>query len=159
MPVVMIEDAGIPGIVGRRTVDRALLRIKAGPLHIGEPGCIVTDKKIQLTVAVIVYPGGACRPVRFALFHQARLARDLFKAPMHIMQQVDSAVRGDEQIGPAIIVIIGCRHALTISHILIETGRMGHVLKSAVTAVTIEHIRGTWAGRTAGSRTSLYGKN
>src|SRR5262249_50403880 len=119
----------------------------------------VTDKEVQPAVAVIIAPGGAGSPVRFALFDQAGLTGDVLKMPMHIMQQMDPSIAGNQQVGPAVVVIVGGGHALTISGVYIKAGRMSHLLKRAIAAIAIEDVMGARPCRAARGRSALNRKN
>ena len=113
VPVVVVKLIGQAVIVFRMTVG-ADLACRAGRIFLRRPGAVVDDKQIQQTIVVIIEPARRNGPwlLPGAGVRQSRPLRHVIERtiPTIAVQNV-SIDTGDEQVGGAVIIVVGGRNA------------------------------------------------
>ena len=81
---------------------------------LGVPGQVVADIQIEVAVAVEVGEGGRGRPVARTA-QSGAIGRVLERAVAPVVQQEIRPEPRDEQVGPAVVVVVAGGHAEAIS--------------------------------------------
>src|SRR5579884_245281 len=71
------------------------------------------------------------------------------------MKQMIAAIRGDIEVGPAVVVVVGHGNALRIALIEVQAGLMRHIAKGAIAVVAVEGAG--WAGGLSGRQGGRVG--
>ncbi len=108
---IAIERAGKPLKIFRMAVDTdSALGVSTVAIEGRRPFCIMDYPQIEFAVAVVIEPARGDRP--FAAF-DSRLCGYIFEAAVaQIVIQHIAIYAGDEQIGTAVVIIVGrgCAH-------------------------------------------------
>ena len=123
-----------------------LIQARAGFRH--RRGCqieinVVGDEQIETPVAVVVDEGAARIPARAFARHASLLADIGERAVAVVVIQNVLAEVGDEQIVPAVVVIVADANALSPSRVR-DAGLRGHVGEGAV-AIIAKQMRSRFA--------------
>ncbi len=111
------------------------------------PGQVVADIQIEVAVTVEVGEGGRGRPVAPAV-QSGVSSRVLERAVAPIVQQEIRPEPRDEQIGPAVVVVIGAGHAEAISAANPrDPGALARILERPVSAVAEQAVAQLGPGR------------
>ena len=109
-----------------------LLKInRLRPLH------VVADEKIEIAVAVVVHPCGACAPLTVAAA-DAGGGGHIREAPVDVAEQMVAADGRDEEIDPPVVVVVSRRDAHPVQ-IHRQAGGFGRVDEASVAGVAIQH--------------------
>src|SRR5437870_1546072 len=118
----------------------------------------IRNVEIQPAVVVVIAKGHAHCGHRFPtnrISHAGKGTDLAERAVVLVVKEISfySVIR-NEQIGPAIIVIIGCSYGEILSLRLKNVCGFGYVRERAVAIVVIENIRAAWVRR--GRTTALH---
>src|SRR5262245_50242386 len=109
---------------------------------IGEgPIAIMANVEIEQAVAVEVAERGAGAPVLFAVVTEARLGRDILELAVIIAEQRHAAIARDEQVGPAVVIVVANRNAVSIELDAVEADFGRDITELPVTFVAVEFAR------------------
>src|ERR1039458_4018094 len=112
-----------------------------GQVHVD----VVGNEEVEAAVAVIIDEGAACVPAR-AFARHAGLLADIGKGSIPVVVIEDIlAVVGDEEIVPAIVVVVADANPLSPAGVG-EPSFCGHVGESAITIVPEQMRRGFATG-------------
>jgi hypothetical protein len=109
---------------------------------VGErPVHVLADVQVGVAVAVQVTPGGAGAPEVVAL--QPDGLGDLDEAPAAlavglVVEEGQPAVAGDEQVGPAVAVVVGDGNPVAVEVDAVEAGLRGHVAELPAAQVAVQ---------------------
>ncbi len=146
-----VVERAVPRVVEQR---RALAVVRLGravrlprPVQRAEqvlvdrPLDVVRDEQIEEAVAVVVEPGGARREAGIG---DARPIGDIHEPPAaRVAKQVVASERRDVEVGAAVVVEVGARHAHPV-HLDLKAGGARLVHERAVSPIAIE--RGVGCG-------------
>src|SRR5678815_163562 len=101
------------------------------------PANVVADEQIEVAVAVVVEPGGARAPLVGAAA-DARYGGDVAEVTADVPEQVVDADGRDEQVGPAVVVVVRRRDAHAVD-VRGQPGGRGDVREAPFAEVAIQH--------------------
>lgn len=140
--VVVVEGGMASGEVSRGAVGAGASVIAEGNLEIRSaiPGDVMADEEVEQAVVVDVDPGGARAPVG-ARRLEARGSGDVGKsAATQVLEEALAADAGDEEIRPAVVVVVAAGHAHPVK-VRVEAAACGDIRKLAGTVVSVEGER------------------
>ena len=134
-------------LLGRANVGRVAV-VGAGRVLGPGPIDVLVDVKVGIAVAVEVGPGGAGRPGDprqaglFGHVHELAAPGRVLGVHRLVVEQGDAAPAGDEQVGPAVAVVVGHGRPVRVEpRVVRQADLLGHVPELEMALVVIELAR------------------